>query len=80
MRHVILRILKLKTVRVARMCVLVFGEMKCATSNSSSIDPISSPRMFSTSIRVPYIPSLTSFFVWDKTTTSFIFASKIKTA
>jgi hypothetical protein len=80
MTHAIFLMLKLEKMRVALMCVFVFGDMKSATSNSSLIDPISSPRMFSTSIRVPYIPSLTSFFVWDKTTTSFIFASKIKTA
>ena len=75
-----LRTLKLETLRAVLMCVLAFGEMKNATSNRSSNDPLSSTNMFSTRITVNCISFLTIFFVWDKTKTSSTFASKIKTA
>ena len=53
MRHVLLRIIKLKTVRLVLKCVLVFGRMKIVTSSSSSKGPLSSPSMFSSSEVIP---------------------------
>jgi hypothetical protein len=78
MRHVLLRIIKLKTVRLVLKCVLVFGRMKNVTSSSSSKDPLSSPGILRSYL--PCIPFLTNFFVWDKTKTSSTFALKNKTA
>jgi hypothetical protein len=78
MTHKKLRRLKLETVRVVLMRVLAFGEMKSVTSNSSSNDPLSSQRMFITTIN--FVPFLISFFVWDKIMTSSTFVLKIKTA
>jgi hypothetical protein len=74
MKHVILKTLKLETVRLVLMRVLAFGEMKSVTSSSSSKDLLSSQSMF---IGLSF---LTNFFVWDKTKTSSTFASKIKIA
>ncbi len=70
-----LRILKLEKVRATLMCVLDFGEMKSVTGNSTSKDPLSSPRIF-----IIGLSFLISFFVWDKTRTSSTFVFKIKTA
>jgi hypothetical protein len=67
--------LKLATVRAILMRVSDFGEMTSVTSNLSSKDPLSSPRMF-----IIGLSFLISFFVWDKTMTSSTFAFKIKTA
>jgi hypothetical protein len=75
MTLLILRMLKLKKVRVALMCVLAFGEINSVTSKSSSKDPLSSQIMV-----MIWLSFLISFFVWDKTKKSFTFASKIKIA